>query len=264
MSPTAGLEGLGGPAEVTSPLRATSVQHVGWTAQPNARLGLGGPRQGRSRPGCTLCGGWPGSQSAGTSRACGATPTPRGPAPCCPGSPGPRRAHLTFSCRYMYMVLNCCWSFWLSSFFMSLSISSATCLGRMESIRFSCGRKGRVCGARWVWCPLPGVRSDTPGRSTLIPATEAAAESPRAPTGGRGSVGPRGPPLCVCARRGAPDAVSSWHGSGRRAARRGRTEAAVAAPSGALKNTGLGTHVRGRELGDRTCGTVSLLHYTFL
>lgn len=42
---------------------------------------------------------------------------------------------LTFSWRYMYMVLNCCcWtSFWLASFFMPCSISSAMCLGRMDN-----------------------------------------------------------------------------------------------------------------------------------
>ena len=47
--------------------------------------------------------------------------------------------YLTFSCLYMYMVLNCCISFWLGSFFMSWSISSAMCFGRMESSRRSCG-----------------------------------------------------------------------------------------------------------------------------
>lgn len=46
--------------------------------------------------------------------------------------------YLTFSCLYMYIVLNCCISFWLGSFFMSWSISSAMCLGRMESSRRSC------------------------------------------------------------------------------------------------------------------------------
>lgn len=48
--------------------------------------------------------------------------------------------YLTFSCLYMYMVLNCCISFWLGSFFMSWSISSAMCLGRIESSRRSCWR----------------------------------------------------------------------------------------------------------------------------
>ncbi len=53
--------------------------------------------------------------------------------------------YLTFSCLYMYMVLNCCISFWLGSFFMSWSISSAMCFGRMESSRRSCG------GQRYMW-----------------------------------------------------------------------------------------------------------------
>lgn len=41
-------------------------------------------------------------------------------------------SYLTFSCLYMYIVLNCCISFWLGSFFMSWSISSAMCFGRMD------------------------------------------------------------------------------------------------------------------------------------
>ena len=52
--------------------------------------------------------------------------------------------YLTFSCLYMYMVLNCCISFWLGSFFMSWSISSAMCFGRMESSRRSCGGWGQT------------------------------------------------------------------------------------------------------------------------
>lgn len=57
---------------------------------------------------------------------------------------------LTFSWRYMYIVLNCCcWtSVWLAWFFMPCSISSAICLGRMDSNNSS--YMERKSGKVWV------------------------------------------------------------------------------------------------------------------
>lgn len=52
----------------------------------------------------------------------------------------------------MYMVLNCCISFWLGSFFMSWSISSAMCFGRMESSRRSCRGRRRT----HIWSTFMG------------------------------------------------------------------------------------------------------------